>query len=43
LVKVIDAVSARLTSEALRELDGQVRDGRTTQAVAATWLEQQQP
>jgi osmoprotectant transport system substrate-binding protein len=42
LVKLIDAVSARLTTETLRELNAQVMDGKTTEVVAATWLEAQQ-
>jgi osmoprotectant transport system substrate-binding protein len=44
LVQLLDAVSARLTTETLRELNAQVMAGKTSQAVAAAWLEaQRQP
>jgi osmoprotectant transport system substrate-binding protein len=41
LVDVVDAVSARLTTEALRQLNAQVSSGKTIQTVAASWLEAQ--
>ena len=39
MVRLIDAVSARLTTAALSDLNAQVESGKTEAAVAAGWLE----
>jgi osmoprotectant transport system substrate-binding protein len=37
-VRLVDSVSALLTTEDLRELNGRVAEGETPNAVAAAWL-----
>jgi glycine betaine/choline ABC-type transport system substrate-binding protein len=39
---LIDEVSARLTTDALRELNADVAGGKSIRSVAATWMEAQQ-
>jgi osmoprotectant transport system substrate-binding protein len=42
LTGLIDDVSARLTTDALRELNADVAGGKSIRSVAATWMEAQQ-
>ncbi len=41
-VELIDAVSGRLTTAELRQLNAEVGAGKTSRAAAASWLEAQQ-